>query len=61
MIILGRPHDRDRYIGIQSPSLNTELHKHRFFPLYKDRNDTMYYIKNDELLNFLKKVGVINE
>lgn len=58
MIILRKPHDdMSKYIGIESADLNKRLQLNRFFPLFWDR-ETMYYIKSEEIIEFLGKVGV---
>jgi hypothetical protein len=58
MVILGKPrNDISKYVGIQSKEVNKKLQSNRFFPLYWS-GDTMYYIKNKKLEEFLRKVGI---
>lgn len=58
MVILRKPrNDISKYVGIQSKEVNKKLQSNRFFPLYWN-GDTMYYIKNKELEEFLRKVGI---
>lgn len=58
MIILRKPHDDiSKYIGIQSVDVNKKLQMNRFFPLFWDK-ETFYYIKSEEIKEFLRKVGI---
>lgn len=58
-MILGKPKKLDDYICVNSQDSIT-LHRLGFIPEYREiEDDRIYYIKNIELENIMKEVGII--